>query len=507
MQMKVYCSILEFWLNAHEDIRHDPYIRQVMQHINVLEHNALVRGDSDMLMNIYFYEGGYYNNIGQNDSARYYCHRNLELATLLKSNHSIRAGTLLNIGLTYLEDKRTGEAIAYFQKGIAEIPETVRSSSRQLIFSNIFLGEAYCQQKEYAKAIATTLPALRQAQVMHIAHITDHAYKTLADAYLALGDYKRSADYLKQYSVVRDSLMKAEKLELVYNVEMKYRIADKNKELAQKELAILSRESRIRAKNFLIAGISAASVLLLLVSVLLYRNNRHKQTLQAEKIRNLRQEMEISSLQAMIAGEEKERSRIARELHDGLGGLLGIIRTRVSSIFRKHPHPDLNGDFTEVLKWLEDASTDLRKTAHNLMPEILLQEGLVKASSLFCERVRKGHTLALQFETWGEIRRLPTGIELAVYRIIQELVHNILKHAKATQSVVQIVFHDNQLCITVEDDGSGIPAGHSEGVGLRSIRERVHSMNGQVDIASSPGKGTSIYIEIAIKKTAQGIYT
>jgi signal transduction histidine kinase len=137
----------------------------------------------------------------------------------------------------------------------------------------------------------------------------------------------------------------------------------------------------------------------------------------------------------------------------------------------------------------------------------LLQEGLVKASSLFCERVRKGHTLAIDFETWGDIRRLPTEIELAVYRIIQELVHNILKHAKASQSVVQIVFHDNQLCITVEDDGSGIPAGHSEGVGLRSIRERVHSMNGQVDIASSPGKGTSVYIELAIKRTAQGIYT
>ena len=74
---------------------------------------------------------------------------------------------------------------------------------------------------------------------------------------------------------------------------------------------------------------------------------------------------------------------------------------------------------------------------------------------------------------------MPTEFELAVYRIIQELVHNILKHARASQSVVQIVYHDNQLCITVEDDGRGIAPDHSEGMGLRSIRERVHSMTAE----------------------------
>jgi signal transduction histidine kinase len=506
MQMKVYCSILQFWLNAHEDISNDPHIRQVMDQIGLLEKQALASGDSSLLMNIYFYKGGYFNNIAQNDSARYYCNRNLQMAHALKTGPSIPVGTLLNIAITWLEDKQPAKAIEYIRLAMNEMPLAARATNRQLLFAQIFLGEAYCAQKAYDKAIAITAPALARADSLHITHITDRAHKTLADAFEATGQYKQAALHRRLYTVMRDSLMKAEKLELVYNVEMKYRIADKNKELAQKELAIARNESRLKTKNFWIGGISAGLVLISLLSVLLYRNNRHKQTLQEEKIRNLRQEVQITSLHALIAGEEKERSRIARELHDGMGGTLASIRTRVSAIFRRHATTDVTNDFLEVMQLLEEASADLRKTAHNLMPEILLNEGLARASLLFCERVHKGHQLKINAGIWGKVQRLPGDLELTAYRIIQELVHNILKHAKATEATVQIVFHDSQLCITVEDNGTGMAAGAGEqsgGMGLQTIRERVQMMNGQIDIASTPGQGTSIYIELGISAITQ----
>jgi len=507
MQMKVYCSILQFWLNAHEDIGNDPHIQQVMHQVGVLEQQALASGDSSLLMNIYFYKGGYFNNIGQNDSARYYCSRNLQMARALKVSPSIPVGTLLNIAITWIEDKQPEKAIECIQKAVEEIPRQARPSNRQLLFAQIFLGEAYVEQKEYEKAIAATMPALHRADSMHIIHITDHAHKTLADAYEAMGRYKEAAEHRRLYSVVRDSLMKAEKLELVYNVEMKYRIADKNKELAQKELAIARNESRLKTKNFWIIAISAGLVLISLLSLLLYRNNRHKQKLQGEKIRNLRQEVQITSLHAMIAGEEKERSRIARELHDGMGGTLASIRTRLSAVFRRYAGTDATNDFLELMQLLEEASADLRKTAHNLMPEILLNEGLAKASLLFCERVHKGHQLKIHAEVWGDPRPLPGDLELTAYRIIQELVHNILKHAGATEATVQLVFHESQLCITVEDNGAGMPPrdvmGNTEGMGLQTIRERVHLLNGQIDIASTPGQGTSIYIELGISAITQ----
>ncbi|OQP68424.1 two-component sensor histidine kinase [Niastella populi] len=505
MQLGVLCSILQFWLNVHEDIHNDLYIREIVHRINHIEHIALATNDSSLLMKIYFHKGGYYNNIGQNDSARFYCDRHLELGRALNASPSMAIATLLNIGLTYMGDKLPERALQYYQKAIDEIPIERRSEYRYFIFARIFQGEAYSMQHNWKKAIAFTEPALEKAYKLKIIHLIDHGHKTLADAYEGLGQFRKANEHRKQYSLLRDSLQLVQKLEMMYDMEAKYRISDKDKQIAQKELAIERNESRIRSKNFWIIAISAGFVLISLISMLIYRNNYHKQTLQSEKIRNLRQEMEIASLQAMVNGEEKERSRIARELHDGIGGTLGAIRTRVSALMRKYKTVHTNDDFTELMQMLEEASADLRKTAHNLMPEILLQEGLANASRLFCERVRKGHMLQIDTEIWGKIRRLPGDVELTAYRIIQELMHNILKHAGATQALVQIVFHETQLCITVEDNGRGLPAAGtgSEGMGLRTIRERAKLLNGQVDTVSTPGQGTSVYIELDLAGAKQ----
>lgn len=508
MQLGVLCSILQFWLNVHEDIHNDLYIREIVHRINNIERSALANNDSSLLMKIYFHKGGYYNNIGQNDSARYYCERHLELGKALKASPSMTIATLLNIGLTYMDDKLPERALEYYQKAIDEIPEERRSEYRYFIFARIFQGEAYSMQHNWKKAIAVTEPALEKANSLKIIHLVDHAHKTLADAYEGLGLYKKANEHRKDYSLLRDSLQISQKLEMMYDMEVKYRISDKDKQLAQKELAIERNEGRIRSKNFWIIAISAGFVLILAISILIYRNNYHKQTLQAEKIRNLRQDLQIASLQAMVNGEEKERSRIARELHDGIGGTLAAIRLRVSAMVRKYKTVQTSDDFNELTQMLEEASADLRKTAHNLMPEILLQEGLARASTLFCERVRKGHSLQINTEIWGKVRRLPGDVELTAYRIIQELMHNILKHARATQALVQIVFHDTQLCITVEDNGRGMPEDGSpkEGIGLRTIRERVKLLNGQIDTVSIPGQGTSVYIELDLAGAKQNSF-
>ncbi|PWV50578.1 sensor histidine kinase [Chitinophaga sp. S165] len=509
MQTRVYCSLLDFWLNINENISNDMHIQQVMGHINVLIDSAKIKKDTAALMMLYFYKAGYYNNVTKNDSARYYCQYSIQMGKSTKISPSMEAGLLINTALTYLDDKNPVPAIQYLEKAKALFPPNTPASNRHLIFANICLGQAYLMQQQYNKAVAITVPALQSAHERNMVHIlTSRGNQVMADAFEALGQYKKAAAYRKTYSAIRDSMMKVEKLELVYNLEMKYRIADKNKELAEKQLAITRNESRIKTKNLLIIGVSAGLLLILMVSLLIYRNNLNKQKLQAEKIRNLRQELQIGNLQAMIAGEEKERSRIARDLHDGMGGTLGTIRTRLSAIFRRHTTTDVTDDFLEVLQLLEEASVELRKTAHNLMPEILLQEGLSKATALFCERVRKGHTLDISFQSIGTASGLSRNAELTIYRVIQELIHNILKHANATNAIVQIAWYDTQLAVTVEDDGNGmLGASQSDGIGLKTIRERVNSLNGELHIDSVPGEGTSVHIEITLKEnTARHAY-
>jgi len=116
----------------------------------------------------------------------------------------------------------------------------------------------------------------------------------------------------------------------------------------------------------------------------------------------------------------------------------------------------------------------------------------------FCERVKKAGSTVINFESWGPARKMPPDFELSIYRIVQELVQNVIKHARAPEAKVQLVFHETQLCVTVEDNGKGMDtrlAGKRDGMGLTTVRERVHSLNGQMDVDSTPGNGTSVYIE------------
>lgn len=507
LRLRVYSKILQFWLNVHEDIRHDTNIQQIMERINALEKQALAASDSNLLVNIYFQKEGYYHNISKNDSARYYGLRNIDLGKRLNVSPSMIMAAYLNIAITYIDDKNPEAAITNIRKAVELAPEQGRASNRYLIFGDIILGQAYNLAQQYRQAIAIAVPAVEKAKALNINSIMELAHETLADAYEGTGDFRNAAIQRKLYSVVKDSLMKSEKMELMYTLEMKSRIAEKNKALAEKELSLVKNEIRIRNKNILIAGISIGGLLILVISLLVLRNNRHKQKLQAEKIIGLQQEMEIKLLKAMVNGSEKERSRIARDLHDGVSGTIGSIRARLGLVSRKHTTMDVSKDFTEIMRLLEDAATEIRKTAHNLMPEILLQEGLVSATELFCKRVASSNAIEINFVTHGEIQRLPQDQELLLYRTIQELVQNILKHAKATTALVQLVFNGPVLSITVEDNGQGINRGNqrSFGIGLTTITERIHAMKGTIDISGVAGEGTSIYIELdttAIKESA-----
>jgi two-component system NarL family sensor kinase len=506
LRLSVYSKILQFWLNAHEEIKHDENVRQIMQRINAIEKEAIAKNDSNVLLNVYFQKEGYYHNILKNDSARYFGLKNIEFCKRLKGSPSMIMAAYLNIALTYIDDKNPDAAIENIRLAVAAAPEQGKASNRYLIFADIFLGEAYILKGRFQDAVNLVLPALAEAEKLNIINILEHAHKTLADAYEGLGKYKEEAEQRKLYSIAKDSLMKTQKMELSYTMEMKYRIAEKNKELAEKELSIIKNNNRIRNKNILIGCITAGLLLISIISLLIMRNNRHKQKLQAEKILGLQQDMEIKTLRAMVSGSEKERSRIARDLHDGISGTVGAIRAMVGRLSRKPAAETATEDFAEVMQLLEEASAEIRKTAHNLMPEILLQEGLVNATELFCERTSKSHSIDIRFAAFGEIKRMPAELELALYRTIQELVNNILKHAAASSALVQMNFNKSILGITVEDDGKGIVAGRQPkdyGVGLKTIAERIRSWNGSIDISGKPGEGTSIYIEIDTDNTKQ----
>lgn len=207
---------------------------------------------------------------------------------------------------------------------------------------------------------------------------------------------------------------------------------------------------------------------------------------------------EMQLMQALMEGEEKERSRIARDLHDGVAGMIAAARMQFTALSSSVASVLESKAYIHGMDLLEHASVQVRRTSHNLMPEILLENGLDRALQRYCANI-SNDALQLAFLSVGTIRQQDPSFELALYRIAQELINNIIRHAGATQALVQLSQHEKVLTLTVEDNGSGFsPQSLTGGTGLASIRKRVEALNGQMEIGSSKNTGTQVYLEFEL---------
>lgn len=247
---------------------------------------------------------------------------------------------------------------------------------------------------------------------------------------------------------------------------------------------------------YLWLGITAALILLIALAYafLRYRFAVNKRKLAEKENQRLAQEQHLVAVKAALDGEAAERKRLAKDLHDGLGSMLSLVRFNL---------PQINGDaaleemdvsrFQKALGMLDDSIQELRRVAHHMMPESLIRHGLQVSLSDFCSAIPMA-----SFHYFGNGARLPGKLEIMVYRCIHELVNNTLKHANANKINVQLVQEDHRLSFTVQDDGTGFdPQTVEQGMGLRNIRQRVATFQGKMDIYSSE-KGTETHVELEL---------
>ena len=505
VMIEIYTKLAIFWINLIEGSEKDEKITNTIRgYIEKVKHlSTLMEDTAFAASSVYFIEGIYYHGVKEYDSARYYYTAFLEARERLKKINVLRKiSTLSNIAGTYLEENRPAKAMPYINrvKELGTDPAQKNYLSFFMAFVGLLEGKALYQLKQFTAAIQVLEQSLNQLKTTggHLRNEVVDAYKDLADSYENLGDYRHALENKNIYSSLKDSLSHKEKLDMISRQEIRFRIAEKDKELIQQQLTIEKVNNKVRNKNAVIGSIAAIFLFLGLLLIMWRRRNIHKQKLQQQNIENLQQKIKIERLNATIAGEEKERMRIARELHDGIGGLLTAAKMNFELV--KHNAGDVqHADFNQGLKLLEEAGVELRQAAKNLMPEILLQEGLTRAVQVFCERVSEKSDTHISFQAFGDRKIIDNNFELSVYRIIQELVHNIVKHSKAKTALVQISFQaDGGMQITVEDDGVGInktTLTHKAGMGLKNIQDRIKETGGKFDIQSAEGKGTSIYIE------------
>ncbi|MGV3541524.1 MAG: tetratricopeptide repeat-containing sensor histidine kinase, partial [Rufibacter sp.] len=357
------------------------------------------------------------------------------------------------------------------------------------------LARAYYHLGQLPQAAENYERALGLAESLNYrAEIAD-ALETGILIYQARKEYQKAFGLLQRLTRVKEEIA-SDALKLEYQrMAVKFHASEKDRELAQNQLIIAQKDNRLKLQNLLTF---LAGLIIALVALFTWFSYRQRQKLQQQRLAALEANREVQTLEAMIQGEEKERSRLAKDLHDGIGGLLSAVKMHFSTLRNDMPELRYTPAFSEGLSLLDEASAEVRKTAHNLLPDMLSRFGLEEALRIFCQKASAGQDLRIEYQSVGNITRYSPSFELAVYRMVQELVHNIMKHAHAPEAVVQLSSHGGILSISVEDHGQGFDQTllhDGSGMGLSSISARVASLGGTFELDSTPGNGTSVYLE------------
>lgn len=362
-------------------------------------------------------------------------------------------------------------------------------------------SRVYYNKGEYGQALTYTQKALDISGELGLMESLVEFNQQMAKIQIRRGDKKGALQALENYVQFRDSLQRKEMATKVNELETKYRTLEKDKALAEQQLAITKKDLEIRKKNLQTALLGGSLLLVMIAGGGLYYRFHMRQQLQLQRMLLMKKESELKMKQASMEGEEKERARIARNLHDGAGSILSGVKLYLSSLENQYNELSASSSYHNTLRLLNDAVAEIRDTSHNLMPRMLFEEGLDTAAADYCAKLGRNQSVAFNYQSVGRPTRYDPGFELMVYRMMQELLGNVMKHAEATQALVQLEFGEEEFAMTVEDDGKGMASGkEGAGIGLYSLKTRAEAFRGSMDVDSS-AEGTSIHIRFPVPDT------
>lgn len=484
--------------------------------------------------------GTLYNNLGKTftrledyEEATRYLEMSLDLNKKNKNERGL-ALCLINLGNNYNESDNTKEALKYYDQA-AEILRSLPESINVIDLFNNY-AEVYTKQEKYELALNNYDKALtyylnqKQAEgimitmknkgdiyslqgkyekaqaifdsSLNIASRTGYRKNRLdilgaiSNNYFRAGDYKKAYEYQYKYYNLNDSLFSLVKAKAIKDLEQKY-----EKEKDQAHILALEKENLQKTSERNAIMFSGLGIIVLALFIVIYFRQRavHVKIVAQQKIRQLEEEKKLMAAKLLVEGQEEERKRIAKELHDGLGVLLSATKMQFSTISDSSPENKVLID--KATRMLEQATGDVRKISHNMMPGLLTKLGFFEAVEDLLEHIGDTKDLNAACTITGSQDRLSENKEIMLYRIVQEMVNNTLKHAEAKNIELKINMDGGRLEIEYSDDGRGFDVAkemESESIGLKSIQSRVNFLNGTLGLESRPGEGTRYSIRIPV---------
>jgi signal transduction histidine kinase len=403
-------------------------------------------------------------------------------------NTALELNMLLNEGIYYNESKQ-------YKLALSKLSESRKIAQK---LKDTYLEETIMFQQyrsldfsgNHKKAKDLLLAAMESPTIPYTGN-KQTVYYNLANSYHKLGKQDSAFFWMKEYSDVKDKFFDTKFSEQISEMEAKFRNEENRLKII--ELKAANQQAAFKIKQNQLYGwlFGISCIIIALLAAVIYIFQRKNKADMARK-------EQILVTNAIIRGQEEERSRIARDLHDGLGGSLAAIKMGLSTFINRQQGDIQNSPLHGIQQQVDHSAMEIRRIANNMMPEMLLQLGLKAALDDLCNTF---NSESLHIELHYFVETLHRQHQLTVYRIIQELLTNTVKHAEANSVFVQCSQEGHILFLTFEDDGRGFEIQQSRvsGFGLQNIRARVAHMDGKMDIISGGlHKGTSIHLELTI---------
>jgi len=395
------------------------------------------------------------------------------------------------IGIVKSSQEQSDSSIYYFNKSLEIRKKLKKQLPLALSYTNI--AEVMDMTGDIEGAHHYYRKALEISSTIKFNDLTNFLYGNISKIHRKKGNLDSAITFMELRNEMQDSLFNLEKTKEYAEMKEKY-------ESENKELQIISLNSKIELdeqkdqnRTYLFIGIIGLLILLAVIFGIVFYNRQQKrvanQTIEQEKLRN----------KMIIEAEEKERTRIAKDLHDSLGQMLAALKMNLNSLPTTSDGKD---QFAKTTQILDDTITEMRSISHAMMPESLVKNGLAKALMDISNHVEANQTkvnvVAENWKGWNT-----TG-EYVLYRIVQELLNNTLKHANAKNVNIELNQFDDEINLIYEDDGKGFDIGSikSNGIGLQNMNNRISSINGHIEFDSKPGVGATAIISIPLKQNA-----
>lgn len=456
------------------------------------------QNDSLLLTNALTNLGLNYSALKFDDKALKYYKEALVIGERIKNLRVVLANNL-NIGDYYLQTFQYNKTKFYFTNALTLARQMESYNDMMIAFKGLSLYAL--SQKDYMQSKLYADSSLTLAVKYGYRHQQSALFTIFSNISFALQDMQKGEEYARKSRLIDDSLLNESIGKSAQVLETKFETKQKLLRIQTLETQQEIQQLTIQRKNLLNIILITAIALFVLIALLLYRNYKNRQKLQQQRITELETEKQLAATEAVLKGEEQERTRMAKDLHDGLGGMLSGIKYSLNNMKGNMILTAENAQaFERSIDMLDSSIQEMRRVAHNMMPEALVKFGLDTALKDFCTDINQSGALKVTYQSIGLSDALiEQTTAITIYRIVQELINNSIKHAKAKQAIVQLTKTDGQLSLTVEDDGKGFDTTilkGTKGIGWSNIQNRVEFLKGKLDVSSEPDKGTSVLIEM-----------